>query len=226
MTDTQPSTTTTPSASNFRLAHALHYAEMGWAVVALHTPNGSNRCSCGKSDCGSVGKHPRWDEELQPHGARSATNDPDMIRRLWARWPGANVGIATGSISGITVCDIDPRNGGLDSLAALEAEHGPLPSTLTADTGGDGQHHIFNYQPGIKNDAGEMAPGIDFRNDGGLIVAAPSSTRERQALCLAQGRKAPRRHARLAGGAGDGEARASQSGGAGARQHAQRRGTH
>lgn len=55
----------------------------------------------------------------------------------------ANVGIATGPASSLVVLDIDPRHGGDDSLADLQSEHGALPLTVTALTGGGGQHHYF-----------------------------------------------------------------------------------
>lgn len=156
------------------LKHALNYATRGWSVVALHTPT-PNGCSCSEgSKCSSNGKHPRHDAELQPNGAHSATKDPEQVKRLWARWPDANVGIATGSNSGITVMDIDAKSGGHKSLRDLETKNAALPSTLIADTGGYGEHRIFSYVPAIKNKAGTFAPGVDFRNDGGLIVAAPS----------------------------------------------------
>ena len=43
--------------------------------------------------------------------------------------PGANVGIATGAISGVVVLDIDPRHGGDDTLEALQAQYNKLPDT-------------------------------------------------------------------------------------------------
>lgn len=65
--------------------------------------------------------------------------------------------------------DVDPRHGGDESLLDLA-----LPSTLTSLTGGGGQHLLYKH-PGheIRNGANLM-PGIDFRGDGGYIVAPPS----------------------------------------------------
>jgi putative DNA primase/helicase len=96
-----------------------------------------------------------------------------VIRQSWARWPYANVGIATGRDSGLVVVDVDPRNGGEDSLLALERKSGELPQTVEALTGGGGRHILFAH-PGrhIKN--GQLAQGVDIKADGGYIVVPPS----------------------------------------------------
>ena len=60
------------------------------------------------------------------HGLRDATDDPDATRVRWQRSPQANIGAATGARSGFWVLDVDLPDGP-ESLAALEAEHGPLP---------------------------------------------------------------------------------------------------
>lgn len=94
---------------------------------------------------------------------------------VWfTRWPSANVGVVTGAVSGLVVVDIDPNHGGTESLAALEHEHGHLPATVEAISGGGGRHLYFSH-PGetVHNRAG-IKPGVDLRGDGGLIVAPPS----------------------------------------------------
>ena len=100
--------------------------------------------------------------------------DEAEIKHWSERWPTANIGIVTGSISGLVVLDIDPRHGGNDSLGRWELEHGPLPHSVEAKTGGGGRHIYFKH-PGtvIKNRVG-LAEGIDLRGDGGCIVAPPS----------------------------------------------------
>lgn len=156
-------------------AHALRYAALGLAVLPLHRPvdrSGRLRCSCGKADCSSPAKHPVG--RLAPRGLLDASRDPTMLA-AWFGHEACNVGIATGAASSIVVLDIDPRHGGEEALAGLEAEHGPLPPTWRFLTGGGGEHILFRHPGGmVKNSAGTIAPGIDVRGDGGYIVAPPS----------------------------------------------------
>src|SRR5215211_444197 len=85
-----------------------------------------------------------------------ATTDRDQIKTWWSKWPTANVGIATGG--GLAVLDVDPRNGGDESLDAFEREHGELPETRTVRTGGGGWHYYFSEGVGLRS--GELAPGL------------------------------------------------------------------
>ncbi len=84
------------------------------------------------------------------------------------------VAIVTGKISGIIVLDVDPRNGGHDTMQGKD-----LPPTVTVKTGGGGQHYYFKYpanMDSIKNVKGENVdmPGIDIKGDGGYVFAPPS----------------------------------------------------
>lgn len=111
------------------------------------------------------------------HGCRSATRDLDAVRALWQRWPGANIGIATGRASGVWVLDIDPRHGGAVALAALESEHGALPPTITASTPRGGTHYYWRWPddgPEIRNSVARVGDGIDVLGEGGSVVAPPS----------------------------------------------------
>jgi hypothetical protein len=97
----------------------------------------------------------------------------DQVRRWWRRWPNANVGVVTGTVSGLVVLDVDPRHGGDESLAALEGIHGLLPHTVESLTGGGGRHLYFRH-PGTVVPSRSIAPGLDIKGDGGLIVSPPS----------------------------------------------------
>ena len=110
------------------------------------------------------------------HGLRDATDDSDVARARWKREPQANIGAATGSQSGFWVFDIDPPDGP-DSLAALEAEHGPLPVTIEASTPRGGRHLYWRWPgagPEIRNSASRIGTGLDVRGEGGSIVLPPS----------------------------------------------------
>ena len=150
------------------LMAVLDYLCRGWPVLPIHSVR-DGRCSCGRGTCPSIGKHPRT-----AHGLKNATRDEAQIREWWAQWPDANVGIITGIQSWLVVLDIDPRNGGEDSLEALERKHGALPHTVVCRTGGGGQH-IFFQHPGKAIKSRPIAAGVDVKADGGYAVASPST---------------------------------------------------
>ena len=162
-----PSTKTEAKLSKLGRA-ALHYAtQYGWRVFPLHTADAKG-CSCGRSDCGGPGKHPRTSD-----GSRGATTKPEQIRAWWGQWPDANVAVATGA--GLVVIDIDPRHGGDDTLVDLRAKLGELPDTVEALTGGGGRHIYLATKVEVRNSANVLGEGVDVRGEGGYVVAAPSS---------------------------------------------------
>lgn len=136
------------------MAAALSYLARGWSVVPIE----------------ARGKRPlaSWLEFQHRHPAA------DEVAAWFRRRPTPNVAIVTGGVSGLVVLDIDPRHGGHDSLAALEARHGRLPATIEAITGGGGRHCYFAHPGGTVPNRAGLAAGIDLRGDGGLVVAPPS----------------------------------------------------
>jgi putative DNA primase/helicase len=152
----------------FRKSQALEYAGLDLHIIPLHTIAGG-RCSCGSGlDCAHPGKHPRT-----PNGVKDATTDRKIIKAWWSKWPDANIGIATGRSSGIFVIDVD-GDVGKSSLERLQAEHGPLPKTVTVRTG-KGRHRYFRGDGArVGNYVGRIGKGIDVRGDGGYVVAAGS----------------------------------------------------
>lgn len=153
---------------------AVEYANKGWHVFPLHTVDKEGHCSCGNLTCGDAGKHPRV-----ARGLKEASRDLDKIEEWFGeKAPPSNIGIVTGEISGITVIDIDIGEGkfGADSWAEAIKDHGE-PQTLMAETGSGGMHVIFQYNSALKTASNVLGKGIDSRNDGGYIVAAPSRHR-------------------------------------------------
>lgn len=151
---------------------ALSYAQQGKAVLPINWID-NGRCSCGTSSCSRPGKHP-----ITRHGVKDATTNKKLIKKWWTDYPKANIGIATGKISGIIVLDIDPRNGGTESIKDLISKYGKLPKTVKAETGGGGVHYYFKYpKVGLKTSMGRSGDwaGIDIMSDGGYVVAPPSS---------------------------------------------------
>ena len=156
------------------LKAALEYIARGWLVFPLHTVDDEGRCSCSKRPCTDAGKHPRVDR-----GLKEASKDPEQIERWFGKdSPPSNIAIVTGEVSGITVLDIDVGEGklGAESWAEAIKDHGE-PQTLVAQTGSGGMHVVFQYNSALKTAGNVLGKGIDCRNDGGYIVAAPSRHR-------------------------------------------------
>src|SRR5262245_11788788 len=72
-------------------------------------------------------KVPYFSKDRGGSGVHGATSDVDVIREWGRICPHGNIGIACGDQSGIIVVDVDPRNGGSASLAALAAKGLVLP---------------------------------------------------------------------------------------------------
>ena len=133
---------------------ALAYAARGWSVIPIEPR----------------GKRPlvAWLD------FQNRIADASEISDWFKQHPDANVGIVTGRISQLVVVDIDVRHGGLASVERLEREHGPLPRTVAAATGGGGRHLYFAHPGGLMQNRVGIHPGIDLRADGGCVVAPPS----------------------------------------------------
>lgn len=154
------------------LKAAREYIALGWFVFPLHTVGKGRVCSCGSNPCSDAGKHPRL-----ARGLKEASLDPEQIEKWFGENSSpSNIGIVTGERSGITVIDIDTADdkGGAETWAEIVKEHGE-PQTLIAQTGSGGMHLIFAYNSALKTASNVLGKGIDCRNDGGYIVAAPSN---------------------------------------------------
>ena len=162
-----------PPSALMTVASALACAARRWPVFPAHgVING--RCTCNQASCPARGKHP-----ITVHGFKDASVEVRQILAWWRRWPHANLAVVTGLSSGVIVIDVDPRHGGDDMLHDLEQQHGPLPDTVTALTGGGGIHYFFSHPgPGwrIRNDSHgqRLGPGLDIRGDGGYVILPPS----------------------------------------------------
>lgn len=95
-----------------------------------------------------------------------------------------NVGIPTGKINNLCVLDIDVKDEGLDEFQLYINEYGE-PKTVKQQTPSGGYHLLFlnthsnpKYKYLIDNNLTNSSKyrnkGIDIRNNGGYIVAAPS----------------------------------------------------
>ncbi|MCH7912317.1 MAG: bifunctional DNA primase/polymerase [Deltaproteobacteria bacterium] len=96
--------------------------------------------------------------------------EEEEIKNWWKKWPDANVGIVTGSISGVVVIDCDSE----EAVNRFVEDYPEAGDTLQVKTG-KGRHFYFRSEPGIRNDVGSLlGSGIDIRGEGGFVVAPPS----------------------------------------------------
>lgn len=163
-----------PMHENSLMAAALSYAAIGWEILpcwwAEKNEAGALRCACGNPECKSPAKHPIY--KLVTHGQNSSTRDAGLLKDWWERFPQANIAVFL-EPSGLCAIDIDPRNGGLQTIEDIEAQHGPLSSDLLQFTGGQGEHRVF-LAPKNSTLPGQLGSGVDVKLNG-YIMLEPSN---------------------------------------------------
>lgn len=139
------------------LLYALDYARRGFAVFPLK---------------------PHDKAPITVNGVNAATTDEAQIETWWRKTPNANIGIATGQISGgicVIDMDIDEESGknGIRTLKDWQDRYGVIPPSATVRTGRGGLHYYFRAQKEVRNRV-NLLGGVDIRGDGGYVVAPPS----------------------------------------------------
>lgn len=130
------------------LEAALEYGKRGFAVLPL------------------AGKVPL----KGGRGCLDATTDLARIKEIWGKHPNANIGIATGAVSGIVVLDSDGPEGDAALREFIGDDFSELPANITSK----GRHLLFQH-PGTKvKNRVRLREQLDVRGDGGYIVAPPS----------------------------------------------------
>jgi hypothetical protein len=147
---------------------ALDHHRKGFKVFPANSVK-DGICSCKQgAQCDKKGKHPRivgWQNFAE-------TASDNLIRKLWGRYPNANIGIKTGG--SLAVVDVDPRNGGdVEWISLIERNGIDVPETFRVRTGSGGFHLYFTTPEPLRS--GQLAPGIDFKAHGGFVIA-PGST--------------------------------------------------
>jgi len=141
---------------------ALEYRRLGWPVIPLCVPTDRAKCLY-HGDCADAGKKAmvKW--------AEINTITEEDIKSWWGKWPEANIGLLTGTRSGVFVIDIDGEKA-KESIIGKKWD-----ATVTAITGRKGGFHYYfkmgDYKVPSKSN---ILPGIDSRGDGGYAVLPPS----------------------------------------------------
>ena len=170
-------------ASN-TLTLLLSYVTRGWAIFPIYPVDAHGQCTCSRKapkypdGCPERdhGKHPRISG-----GFTNASKVPAQIRKWLKEFPGCNWAVATGSVSGVTVVDVDMGEGkvGGETWQALidEHENGGDPQTLRQQSGGGGVHFWFQYHASLKSKNDLLGPNVDCKSDGGYGLVEPSNHR-------------------------------------------------
>jgi hypothetical protein len=162
------------------LEAAHNYAEHGWpvfpcapgakvpAIPAAHPEGDPARQTC-HGECGREG-----------HGFWDATTDHAQIDKWWSRAPERNVAVATGA-PGPDVVDVDnhgERGNGFSAWNKAQHEGLVRDPMAVVQTPGGGLHAYFK---GTEQRSAKI-PGqhLDFRAQGGYVVAPPSRAGGRQ----------------------------------------------
>jgi len=105
------------------------------------------------------------------HGFHDATTDLKQIEKWWKRWPDALIGVPTGKATNLLVADVDPQGAPWHIENAERLECGRVHRTPRT-----GNHLLYHMPPNmsIAISAGEVAPGVDIRADGGYVIWWPA----------------------------------------------------
>lgn len=159
--------------------NAIEYNEAKLRIIGLH-PIINGKCGCylertngDDHVCAMPGKHP------MDHGWQNKGYPDDFKFEVWEKICKCN-GLGWALSEDHIVVDVDPRNGGLESLDKLQSDIGiNLFEYCNAivKTGGNGWHFYFKKDPlssmGCKMPSKYV--GIDIKQKGGFVVIAGSA---------------------------------------------------
>ncbi|MCT1516585.1 bifunctional DNA primase/polymerase [Dietzia cercidiphylli] len=106
------------------------------------------------------------------HGSYDATCDPEQICAWWSA-NDYNVGVTLPE--GLIVIDVDPRNGGTETIERLTQELGPLGNQPRVVTGSNGWHIWCQTTTHSTEMRGKLGPGVDLKRGPRSYVVAPPS---------------------------------------------------
>lgn len=121
--------------------------------------------------CAPAGKRP-----LTRSGFQDATSSGQVVDRWWQRWPEANIGLPTGALGGVLVVDVDVRGVGSGYGAFQRARRAGIAEGWgwLVRTPSGGLHAYYPAGEAEQRSWQVASAHIDFRGDGGYVIAAPS----------------------------------------------------
>ncbi|GAA0993318.1 bifunctional DNA primase/polymerase [Subtercola frigoramans] len=122
--------------------------------------------------CVPGGKRP-----LVEHGFHDATTNPAQVEAWWRRCPQANIGIPTGTASGVEVVDVDVHTAGtgFPAFRAAHREGHAAGWAALVRTPSGGLHAYYPADADRSQPSWQAARAhVDFRGAGAYIIAPPS----------------------------------------------------
>jgi putative DNA primase/helicase len=162
-----------------RVSAALLYASHGVPVVPLHGLKNS-RCTCGDRDCKRPGGHARTKLDIA-----DATLDREEIRRMWKKWPSAEIGIVMGWPGKLMALMTDGPEG-WQTLRAMALTQGTLRRTVTIRDR-DRRLRLFRVDGKVPHRR-EITNGVRILGDGDLVIAPSTLTVSNNTRRFASGR--------------------------------------
>jgi Bifunctional DNA primase/polymerase, N-terminal len=129
---------------------ALNYVSRGWSVLPIRAGT----------------KKPAVDE-WKPLQARQP--ERDEVAHWYQAAPTSGVAIICGRVSGLVVVDVDPRNGGDETMRAYA-----WPATVEGITGGGGRHLFFACPAERMPAKGIFGRGVEVQAEGSYVIAPPT----------------------------------------------------
>jgi hypothetical protein len=115
---------------------------------------------------------------LTRHGFQEASVDLAQVAAWWRRWPSANIGVPTGTPSGVDVVDVDrkPDGNGFDALGRARRAGLVEGWVAVVRTPSGGAHFYYPADPGRPQPSWQAAAArVDFRGTGGYVIVPPSA---------------------------------------------------
>lgn len=153
------------AAASSMLAQALTYLGRGLPVFPVCTPVPHTKRCMQHGNCENNGKIPlvKW------KGYQDALPTEKEVRSWWRNeWTDANIGMATGRLSGVCVVDLD------GDVATRDAVNRGIDVGPWAYTGRVGGRHLYCAHRDDAPTVFAKKGGIDFRGQGGYVLLPPS----------------------------------------------------
>ena len=107
------------------------------------------------------------------HGFKDASCGNALIAEWWTSWPGALIGVPTGSVAGLDVLDLDAKHN--EARVWWRDNCRRFPRTRMHKTRSGGFHLLFQHNDTVTCTVAKIALGVDTRANGGYVIWWPAA---------------------------------------------------